>query len=225
VKEDPISAQARHRRPSLRLFAATACILTVTVACSSGARHSGASQKSDIKQLTDSMFVDPSSFPVVDGAQWFSPKSIDNSTRATIVIDPSECSPLLLGPTASQQKFEGLTKRSMRSFSVTLAVPTERPDYKALVGRCGTVTSHQAEGGRGITRHFKLRELGGLPDWATVVQDDADTRPAVTIVGVYRGILISASYSEQVSEDPSPTNEAALVKIFNAQVDKLEDAS
>lgn len=202
-------------------------LASTTTACSSSgpagandAPNSGTPGQSDITQLTDAMLVDQSAFPSIEGAAWYGPYLKDHPSYGNYPIDPPQCWALYFGPKAIRTVEGGLTIGSdpaVGLYSVTIAVPGERPDLKSVVAGCG----HYTVGGANET--VSGRSLTGLPDWATAFEQSEEQQPGgVAVMGFYRGIFVSivaGSDRARSSED-----QAALVKAFTAQVAKLDAA-
>jgi hypothetical protein len=97
-------------------------------------------------------------------------------------------------------------------------VPTERPDFRSLLGKCGTIES------QGATVTASPLPLPGLPNWSTAyrITVRGDFGGGADIIGVYRGLCVRAAFSQNPGGDLSPNDTDALVTLFNDQVAKLE---
>lgn len=178
------------------------------------------SRKADIKQLTSSMLVDRSSFPEMKDARFLGPKMAGNSPQSVSPIDPPECSALVL-QTMSQSVTGGLTDGKTIMFNATIALLTERSDFKSVVSKCGTFKVGA------VTSTVTQRSLPGLPEWATAILLTTSALPDITeleVMGYYRGVLIQSGCRKKGAGDPSEQDIASLVKIFKDQVARLEAA-
>jgi hypothetical protein len=208
---------------------AAACVLAA-VACSSSLDSSDTrslptsavssdSRKPDILDVTQSMIVGRESFPASGSARWNGPRidphSNDGGTSASPPADPAECGPLLFGAPAPATGKANLVAEDNRRFSVEISVPTQRPDFDALVDKCETVE-------RGDRRfNFERASIADLPDWSTSVHITIESREGqgTGIYGYYRGVLI---FVEVSGESPTSADDTTAGLIFNDQVAKLE---
>lgn len=169
------------------------------------------------------MVVDQSSFPTIEGAVWSPPALIpfEGGLIGGTQMEPAECMPLLAwSPLASEWAFTSLNAGSagINLYSVEIGLPNEHPDYAALVSRCGTVTRNAT------TVTFDQYPITGLPKWATSVlrRVPSENAEAISIFGLYRGALLVVQVQRSSPLDADDT--AAVAKIFNDQVAKLEAA-
>jgi len=231
-----VAVFASHRRTLLRPLAVTAaaCIVAAAVSCSSGASKSTppvgneTPQKPEFTQVTTAMFVDQSAFPNSSAMEFTAPTISNDAQGTTDPVDPPECGPIYWGPPFSQIGFVNWstmrsdgesTNNEGREIKLFLALAAERPDLRALLGKCGTV---RYQGVTSIT--VAPLPLPGLPSWA---DSSRITTPGVAgaaagIVGLYRGLFVSLTFTQLPGGDISPNDTDALVKLFNDQVTKLE---
>jgi hypothetical protein len=210
---------------------AAACLAVMTVSCASPVTKPAAPgsneppQKPEFTQVTSSMFVDRSAIPN-SAAMEFTAPSIDSyQPGSNDPVDPPECAPLYWGPNGTQAG--SVSWSTMRSagtstnnegkvFNLFLVVPTERPDFRSLLGKCGTIEYH------GDTITVTPLPLPGLPSWSTAYRVTVGGVNGAGIIGLCRGLYVSVVFSQQPSGDLSPNDTNALVKLFNDQVAKLE---
>jgi hypothetical protein len=227
--EDVVAVGASH----LRLLAVTAaaCMVVMTVSCSSSGSKSVApgssetAQKPEFTQVTSSMFVDRSAVPN-SAAMGFTARSMSSDTPgSTDSVDPPECAPIVWGPAHTQAG--SVSWSTMRSagtstnnegkvFNLFLAVPAERPDFRGLLGKCGTIEY------QGHTITASPLPLPGLPSWSTATRVTTQGANGAGIIGLCRGLYVSVVFTQQPGGDISPNDTNALVKLFNDQVAKLE---
>ena len=214
---------------------AAACMVVMTVACSSAVNKSlapGSSetpQKPEFTQVTTSMFVDRSAVPNSAAMEFTAPSISSYQPGSADLVDPPECAPIFWGPDGTQAG--SVSWSTMRSagtstnnegkvFNLFLAVPTERPDFNSLLGKCGTIEY------QGVTTTVSPLPLPGLPSWSTATRITAQGADAAAagagIVGFCRGLFVSALFNQKSGGDLSPNDTNALVKLFNDQVAKLE---
>ncbi|GBE67116.1 hypothetical protein MFM001_35780 [Mycobacterium sp. MFM001] len=204
-------AQHGCRSRSRELFALTTIgLLTVAVACSIAPSAKGlpvieapTSQKHDVTQLTESMFVDQSSFPDIPGSKFV--RAISGN-RVDIQVSPSECSPLVVGYNTPQSGYAGVVGAG--GMDIHLTTTSDPPDMQTLLNNCGTVT------GSGpaiplVTWHIKPIDVAGVPSWAGAVDMDGNA----AVFGTYRGVFIKSNSGLDRETD--------AVQVFNDQVAKL----
>ena len=216
---------------------AAACVV-MTVSCSSAVNKSAAPgssetpQKPEFTQVTSSMFVDRSAVPNSATMEFKAPEIYGYPPGSSESVDPPDCGPIFWGPVFSQAgSVSWSTTRSAgtstnnegKAFDLFLVVPTERPDLRSLLGKCGTIKY------QGATTTVSPLALPGLPSWSTATRisvragDDARGADGTGIIGLRRGLYVSVAFTQQPpGGDISPTDTNALVKLFNDHVAKLE---
>jgi hypothetical protein len=95
-------------------------------------------------------------------------------------------------------------------------VPAERPDFRSLLGKCGTIEY------QGDTFTVSPLPLPGLPSWSTPYRFTVEGVDNAGIVGFCRGLYVAVLVTQQSGGDLPPNDTNALVKLFNDQVAKLE---
>ena len=154
----------------------------------------------------------------------FAAPTIGNEPQGkTDPVDPAECGPAYWGPPFSQMgsvawstmKSEG-TNRHGRDIRLFLAVAAERPDLKALLAKCETVRYQN------LTTTVAPMELADLPGWALATSIKVPGATGAGVIGLHRGLYVSESFWQLPEADLSADDKSALVKLFNAQVTKLD---
>jgi hypothetical protein len=206
----------------------------MTVSCSSAVNKSvpsGSSetpQKPDLTQVTSSMFVDRSAVPNSSAMEFTAPSISSHAPGSNDPVDPPECAPLYWGPDSTQigsVKWSTIrsagtsTNNEAKFFDLFLSVPAaERPDFRSLLGKCGTVEA------QGDTITVTPLPLPGLPSWSTAYRFTVRGVDNAGILGLSRGLYVSVLFTQfsggDISISPDDTN--AFVKLFNDQVAKLE---
>ena len=200
-----------------------------TVSCSSSGTKSAAPgsdetpQKPEFTQVTSSMFVDRSAVPNSAAMEFTAPSISSYPPGSNDPVDPPECGPLYWGPrptqagsvTWSTTRSPG-TSTNFKVFHLFLLVPAERPDFRSLLGKCGTFKY------QGVTFTVSPLPLQGLPSWSTAYRFTVGGVDNAGIIGPYRGLYVSALFNQKSGGDLSPNDTNALVKLFNDQVAKLE---
>lgn len=231
--------------PAVVLIAVAALVLGLTGRLSAEERPS---KKPDIKELTGTMLVDRSAFPDVTGGKWISgvnSAGTEGSEASNLKIDPPECGDLYGDAKAASQTATAtlakLQSGGLRSLRMRLAITPEHRNIKDYLQKCQTFTQTAEAAGRSVTTEIRVQPLdaAGVPPWAvgSVMTSSSATRirlplgvTAATISGYYRGVLVVASSNEiriGAKQDPAtvaPETADQLVKLFNAQVEKLEAA-
>ena len=222
----------------LRLLAVTAaaCMVVMTVSCSSAEHKSAAPgssetpQKPEFTQVTSSMFVDRSAVPNSAAIKFTAPSIRSYTAGSSDPVDPPECAPLYWGPDSTQagsvswstMRLGTSTNNEGKVFNLFLAVPAERPDFRSLFGKCGTIKY------QGDTTTMSPLPLPGLPSWSTAYRltvrraDGARGPDGAGIIGFCRGLLVSVVFTQLPGGDISPNDTNALVTLFNDQVAKLQ---
>ena len=230
--------------------AALVAVLVVGLLVSSGGRLTAAekpSRKADITGLTSTMLVDRSVFPDPSGGKWISGVNSEGgaaSDMPNLTIDPPECADLFGDPKAASQTATAtlakLAAGGLHSMRVRLAITPDQHSVKGNLEKCQSFTQTFEASGRTITTDVRLEPLdaAGVPPWAvaTVMSSSSSSMirlpmsvTATTVSGYYRGVLVVASSNEiqlrpkkGASVDVRTADE--LVKLFNAQIEKLEVA-
>ena len=197
----------------LRLLAVTAaaCMVVMTVSCSSAEHKSAAPgssetpQKPEFTQVTSSMFVDRSAVPNSAAMEFTAPSIRSYTPGSSDPVDPPECAPLYWGPDSTQagsvswstMRLGTSTNNEGKAFDLFLVVPTERPDLRSLLGKCGTIKY------QGATTTVSPLALPGLPSWSTATRvsvragDDARGADGTGIIGLHRGLYVSVAFTQQ----------------------------
>lgn len=205
------------------------------------------SKKPDITELTSDLLVGRSAFPQASGGKWLS--GVNDSGEAesempNLTIDPPECADLLgYAKGASQTAtatLANLERGGLHTTRVHLAITPERRKVKQDLQKCQSFTQTFEASGRAVTTEVQLEPLdaAGVPPWAvaTVMTSSSSaairlpmSMTAATVSGYYRGVLVVASSNDirlrsknDASIDTATADE--LVKLFNAEIDKLEAA-
>jgi hypothetical protein len=194
-----------------------------TVSCSSSGTKSAAPgsdetpQKPEFTQVTSSMFVDRSAVPNSAAMEFAAPSISSYTPGSHPPVDPPECAPLYWGPDSTQMgSVSWSTNNEGKVFALFLSVPAERPDFRSLLGKCGTIEY------QGDTFTVSPLPLPGLPRWSTAYRFNVGGVHNAGIVGLCRGLYVSVVFTQQSGGDLSPNDTNALVKLFNDQVAKLE---
>jgi hypothetical protein len=206
-----------------------------------------ASAKPDITQLTRDLLVDKSAFPDFDGGKRSSGLGTEKAPgNVELSIEPPECADLYgQSKRATQTAYATVSKLGpggLRSMEVHLAITREQPNLKDDVDKCQSFTVSSEIAGHTVTVETQLNRLDAadVPRWAIATEMKSSSSPlpgiplslSVTtdlISGYYRGVLVVASYHQfnrraQRSDSSGPQAVEDLVKLFNAQVEKLEAA-
>ena len=176
----------------------------------------GQPDKPDIRQLTEAMLVDRSSFPDHDGASWqravLSPAMLPKGRSS-----PAECSAVLAGlPSATEAGNARLSAQNDVIAVVTIELPQQKPDVRGVAHDCGRF---QPFAGKTQTWTTHSVNLAGLPPWAIALELDGDRGDGGLIaMGVYRGVFIHAEVLAGMATS------GAVGKLFNAEVARLQVA-
>ena len=176
----------------------------------------GLAGQPDIRQITEAMIVDRSSFPDHDGASWqrtvLSPAMLPKGSSS-----PAECSAVLAGlPSSTQAGNARLSAQSDVIAVVTIELPQQKPDVRGVAHDCGRF---QPFAGKAQTWTTHSVNLAGLPPWAIALELDGDRGDGGLIaMGVYRGVFIHAEVLAGMATS------GAVGKLFNAEVVKLQVA-
>jgi hypothetical protein len=212
-----------------RVSTVTAAAWTVAtaVACSSTIAPPQASeskpQKPELTEVTTSMLVDRSAIPG-SAAMEFTPPSITTDIDVPVDgIDPAECGPLFRGPISKQLGSASWstsgspeTATEVELFSLSVLVPSERPDLRSLLPKCEIVRY------QGVVGNTSPLSLPGAPNWALGTRVSTQGADGAGLIGLVRGLYVSVVFTQKPNGDISPDDTEALVKLFNDQVAKLE---
>ena len=225
---------ARHWRRTAAI--AAAFMLATTVSCSSKSDEpssagnepavpssSEAAPKPDFTQVTGDMFV-PRTALLNGLALAFTPPDV--KTDAGVPNDPvtpPECGPFFWGPTPIQSGSvtwsapkSSAAPDSTRDFKLFLTVPKERTDFASLLGQCQTIEY------QGSTVTMTPLPLPGVPPWAVATRTSTELADRAGIIGLYRGLYISVSFTQSPPGELSPDDTNALARLFSEQVAKLD---
>jgi hypothetical protein len=212
-----------------------------------GAGETKVSAKPDITQLTRDLLVDKSAFPEFDGGKRSSGLGTGKgSGMSNLSIDPQECADLYgYSKSATQAAYATVSKLGrggLRSMEVHLAITPDQPNLKDDLEKCRSFTVSSEIAGRTMTVETQLDplEAPGAPPWAVATEMKSSSSPLAgipislsvttdSISGYYRGVLVVTGYHQfnRRTEDSDTVGSDAvndLVKLFNAQVEKLEAA-
>jgi hypothetical protein len=194
-------------------------LVVVLVVMSAGSKSNGSnsssvarqSSKSDIAHLTESMLVDESSFPSINGAHWKS--GVVTQSAVNSQFRPTECGAILGAVNATESGVAmliGTGKGKSSSAMVGIYLPTELLDVKTIQSGCSKIDDMPNP-----TAEWKTKpiDLAGVPSWAGgLLLNDT----AVKVFGTYRGVFINSSCDISRKDD--------AVKLFNDELAKLEAA-
>jgi hypothetical protein len=184
-----------------------------------------APQKPEFTHVTGSIFVGRSAVPNGAAMEFTAPSTVSTTSGSDDPVDPPECEPIFWGPASTEA--ESVSWSTMRSagtstnregkvFNLFLAVPSERPDLKSLLGKCGTIKF------QGITTTASPLSLPGLPNWAVASRINAQGADGAGIIGLCRGLYVSVAFTQLPGGTLSEDDSDALAKLFNDQVAMLE---
>ena len=217
----------------LRLaIVAALCCLAVVVATllvnGPGERgmQDNATLPSELHDLDESMLIDESVVPPLDGTTWGRMVAIPRGAEPP--VSPAACVLFLSqGPAAEK----GLAMRSSKnaSIGVTLSVGVPQPDLPALVEECRVFTFS----GAGADSRVELAPMpvADLPDGAistlmhcrTVKADQTLAWDIALIVGYHRGVLVTAEYTPGPQGGAFDSRVASrLGEVYRAQIAKLD---
>lgn len=238
----------------IALAAGTAAVIAVVavfaagvggVATDAAGNHSA---KADITELTRDLLVDKSAFPDVGDAKRSSGVGSPSKTSGSpdLSIDPQECAEFYGDSKSTTQTayatMSTLDRTGPHSLEVRLSLSPQRLELADYLTRCRSFTASLKLGGRAVTFEASLAPLqvSGVPPWALATVMKSSGKPfrgipltisltSGTISGYYRGVLVVARSTQfnprgQAGDplDSEATND--LVRLFNAEVDKLEAA-
>ncbi len=205
------------------------------------------SRKPEITQLTSDMLVDRSAFPEISGGKWVSGLNSSNAGQQEVpnaTTDPPECADLYGDSKGATQSatatLANIAAGGLHSMRVHLAITSGQRNLKEFLEKCQSFTQTFGGAGRSVTTEVRLDPLdaAGVPPWAvaTVMTSSGSSAvrlpmsvTAATVSGYYRGVLVVASSNDiRLGAKNDGTIDAAttadLVRLFNAQVEKLEAA-
>lgn len=173
----------------------------------------------DITELKSSMLIKEADFASVSGGEFATDGPEDDPEWEKIDVDPSECEYMVQYPPASQQVRGELSNPDGAGYIVTLRINSEWPDLAEILVACDSrvLTYNDMEG------TVRAVDVPDLPDWAIAVEvegDDLEGGGFAYVTGYYRGVQIDA---EHFGERHRQSHMVELVKMFNAQVDRLAD--
>lgn len=239
--------QPPRSRKVLWVALATAAVVAVAVAAFFVIvdRSEKGSRKPDITALTPDLLVDRSVFPEITGGKWRS--GVDKGTggepsMSNLTIEPPECGDFFGDSARAEQTavatLSELRAGRLRSIGVHLFITRERLSVQDYLKNCRSFTQSFRIPGRAVTTDVQLEPFHaeGVPPWAaaaTMTSSSSATLrvpvgvTATMIFGYRRGVLVIASNNEvnlrpkdNTTADTGVTGD--LVKLFNAQVEKLE---
>jgi hypothetical protein len=188
--------------------------------------QSQANARPDLSLLTESMLIDESAVPAVEGTSWGAMVAVPRGVAPP--VSPADCGLFLSQAEASQK---GLAMRSSKgtAIGVELAVTDAMPDLDALVAQCRTFTF---DGGSTQSRvdmeplgvpDLPAGTIGTLMHCRSVTNGKRLGWDIAMIAGYHRGVLVSAQYT------PGPVGGQfeqkladSLPGIYGAQVAKLD---
>lgn len=224
---------------------------TLVVLAARGGGGAKPSAKADLTTLSKDLLVDRSVFPDIADGEWRDflndSDEDDDLMPGDITVSPQECADLLGGPaTATQRAAARLSSRDskgMRSVGVNLVLGGGQRDVHDYLDKCRSFTISTSLPGldksMDMDGEVSPLDVDGIPSWAvgyrTTTSSSVPGIPfstamdATAISGYYRGVLVEASSEQIVSGKSDPTTSGSdqvedLVRLFNAQVDKLEAA-
>jgi hypothetical protein len=245
----PRSALRKTMWIALAVTAAVIVAVAAVFAVGAGGKSTSASRKADITHLTRDLLVDKSAFPDYTDARRSSGVGSNAgkaSALADLSIEPQECADLYgYTKSATQTAYAAVSKvdrSGPRSLEVNLAITPDRLNLKEYLKNCQSFTASLKLAGRTVTFKAGLEPLdvSGVPPWAIATVMKSSGKPfrgipltisltTATISGYYRGVLVVAGYNQlghrgkkSASIDADDAND--LVRLFNAQVQKLEAA-
>jgi hypothetical protein len=231
------------------ILVASSVFAVSAVRKTASAGESKTSGKPDIIQLTRDLLVDKSAFPEFDGARRSSGLGTGDGKgpgMSNLSVDPQECADLYgYAKSATQAAYATVSKLGPggpRSMEVHLAITPEQSDLRDDVDKCRSFTVSSQIAGRTMSVETQLDPLHapGAPPWAVATEMKSSSSPlpgiplslsvtTASVSGYYRGVLVVAGYhqfnrrtDDGASVAPGVIND--LVKLFNAQVEKLEAA-
>jgi hypothetical protein len=89
------------------------------------------------------------------------------------------------------------TNNEGKVFTLFLVVPAERPDFRSLLAKCGTIEY------QGITTTASPLPLPGLPSWAIATRITAQGADGAGagIIGLCRGLYVSVAFTQKPGGD------------------------
>ena len=184
--------------------------------------------KSDLRYITESMLVDESAVPALDGTSWGRIVAVPRG--AAPPVNPPGCALFLSQGDATQK---GLAMRSSRgaAIGVELAIDDQRVDLATARDRCAYFSLDAP----GVSSRVQLEpaDFGGLPSDAigTLMHSEttADGQSVswdIALVTAYRrGVLVTAEYTPGPRGGPLDSKLAsALPALLQAQLERLDAA-
>ena len=149
-------------------------------------------------------------------------EAIKDLSKGSGDVTPAACLPLY-GPIGEQEVYVGLKTDTQRSIGLVMVRPSEYVDYAALARACPRYKLRDLM----VVDVDRRLQLAGLPDWAVALAENVSDEQklitpfsAVKVYGRYRGISLVATCT-MPAPDQIPTCTQPIVKLVNAQVDKL----
>lgn len=184
--------------------------------------------KSDLGYITESMLVDESAVPPLDGTSWGRIVAVPRG--AAPPVNPPGCALFLSQGDAIQK---GLAMRSSRgaAIGVELSINDHRVDLAKVRDACASF-GLDAPGIRSRVR-LESTDFGGLPSGAigtlmhseTTTDDQLVTWDIALVAAYHRGVLVTAEYTPGPRGGPFDSKLAsALPLLLQAQVKRLDAA-
>lgn len=184
--------------------------------------------KSDLRYITESMLVDESDVPPLDGTSWGRIVAVPRG--AAPPVNPPGCALFISQGDASQK---GLALRSSRgaAIGVELAINDHRVDLAAVRDDCASFTLDAP----GVQSRVRLEptDFSGLPGGAigTLMHSETTTGGQsvswdIALVAQYhRGVLVTAEYTPGPRGGPFDVKLAStLPALLQTQVKRLDAA-
>lgn len=184
--------------------------------------------KSDLGYLTESMLVDESAVPPLDGTSWGRIVAVPRGGPPP--VSPPECALFLSQGDATQK---GLAMRSSRgaAIGVELAITGHRVDLATARAGCASF-SLDAPGVRSRVQ-LEPTDFGGLPTNAigtlmhskTTADGQSVSWDIALVAAYHRGVLVTAEYTPGPRGGPFDFELAsALPALLQAQIERLDAA-
>lgn len=179
----------------------------------------------DLYYLTEKMAVDQGTVPALPGTQWGT--IIASPQGGPAPVRPPECGVFLSEGEASQ-KVLALRSSNGAAIGVELALTPHPVDVEGLVDRCASffLTTPALRS----TTHLEAAPFGPIPPEAISVRIHTTTTTdrqslawdIAMIVGIHRGLLVTAEYTPGPHGVFDPTLAAKLPPLYRAQVARLD---
>ena len=175
-------------------------------------------RKPVITELTAAMLIPESEFPSLPDAEFTEEPIEEDPELDEFEVDPVECLYMVQYPRTTQA-----TSRSLDNdddgFIVRLRINKEWPDLKAVLSECDSRQITFAEQGGTV----RALDWPNLPDWAVAVELEVEDDESIGFVyasGYYRGVQID---TQHFGDEHSKSDRDEVVRMFNAQVDRLSE--